>query len=243
MVSWITGATRHDRRCSPRRFFDRTGRRHPSGAPPLADEAGAARRARRARPRPARPAAVGLRPRVVAIHAVVDHHLPHHPRPGTGRACRLPARAAADAAVRQTSRSRSTSRSTSRRCRRRSSVRWRPSRGQGELAFSASLVRRLVESAVEKCREIEGGRSVERQSVRRYGATLDGDCARGDRAVRGRPCISAACAFGAVRPVAGRRGRGALPHRSHARQCDGSEAAPIRPSPHTCRGSTRTRRR
>ena len=45
-------------------------------------------------------------------------------------------------------------------------------RGQGELAFSASLVRRLVQSAVEKCRDIEGGRSVERQSVRRYGATL-----------------------------------------------------------------------
>jgi hypothetical protein len=45
-------------------------------------------------------------------------------------------------------------------------------RGQGGLGYSASLVRRLVQSAVEKCREIEGGRGVERQTVRRYGATL-----------------------------------------------------------------------
>ncbi len=45
-------------------------------------------------------------------------------------------------------------------------------RGQGGLAYSESLVRRLVESAVEKCREIEGGRGVERPHVRRYGATL-----------------------------------------------------------------------
>jgi hypothetical protein len=45
-------------------------------------------------------------------------------------------------------------------------------RGQGGLGYSASLVRRLVQSAVEKCREIEGGRAVERPHVRRYGATL-----------------------------------------------------------------------
>jgi hypothetical protein len=38
--------------------------------------------------------------------------------------------------------------------------------------YSAALVRRLVESAVEKCREIESGRRVERAPVRRYGATL-----------------------------------------------------------------------
>ena len=50
--------------------------------------------------------------------------------------------------------------------------------------FSASLVRRLVQSAVEKCRAIEAAASVERRPVRRYGATLGGDCARGDRAVR-----------------------------------------------------------
>src|SRR5438552_2001229 len=43
-------------------------------------------------------------------------------------------------------------------------------RGQGGLGYSASLVRRLVQSAVEKCREIDGGRAVERQNVRRYGA-------------------------------------------------------------------------
>ena len=43
---------------------------------------------------------------------------------------------------------------------------------QGGLAYSASLVGRLVQSAVEKCREIEGGRGVERQAVRRYGAIL-----------------------------------------------------------------------
>lgn len=45
-------------------------------------------------------------------------------------------------------------------------------RGQGGPAYSASLVGRLVQSAVEKCREIEDGRGVEREPVRRYGATL-----------------------------------------------------------------------
>jgi uncharacterized protein DUF4175 len=45
-------------------------------------------------------------------------------------------------------------------------------RGGAGPAFSASLVRRLVQSAVEKCREIEDGRGVERRTVRRYGATL-----------------------------------------------------------------------
>src|SRR3954452_318717 len=38
--------------------------------------------------------------------------------------------------------------------------------------FSATLVRRLVESAVEKARDIESGRRVERVPMRRYGATL-----------------------------------------------------------------------
>ena len=38
--------------------------------------------------------------------------------------------------------------------------------------YSATLVRRLVESAVEKARAIEGGRRVERAPVRRYSATL-----------------------------------------------------------------------
>ncbi|MEN3340387.1 MAG: hypothetical protein V7647_4063, partial [Acidobacteriota bacterium] len=45
-------------------------------------------------------------------------------------------------------------------------------RGQAGPAHSASLVRRLVQSAVEKCREIDDGRRVERQAVRRYGATI-----------------------------------------------------------------------
>jgi hypothetical protein len=45
-------------------------------------------------------------------------------------------------------------------------------RGDGSSPYSATLVRRLVESAVEKCREIESGRRVERAPVRRYGATL-----------------------------------------------------------------------
>lgn len=44
--------------------------------------------------------------------------------------------------------------------------------GDADSPYSASLVRRLVESAVEKCREIDGGRAVERVPVRRYGATL-----------------------------------------------------------------------
>src|SRR3954469_1214180 len=38
--------------------------------------------------------------------------------------------------------------------------------------FSATLVRRLVESAVEKARAIDGGRRVEAVPMRRYGATL-----------------------------------------------------------------------
>jgi hypothetical protein len=46
--------------------------------------------------------------------------------------------------------------------------------GHGEKgpAYSESLVRRLVESAVEKSRAIDSGRRVERQPVRRYGAML-----------------------------------------------------------------------
>lgn len=42
----------------------------------------------------------------------------------------------------------------------------------GDAAHSAALVRRLVESAVERCREIDGGRAVERTAVRRDGAIL-----------------------------------------------------------------------
>src|SRR3954467_6013235 len=42
----------------------------------------------------------------------------------------------------------------------------------GGSPFSATLVRRLVESAVDKVREVDGGRRVERAPVRRYGATL-----------------------------------------------------------------------
>lgn len=45
-------------------------------------------------------------------------------------------------------------------------------RGAGGPAYSASLVRRLVESAVEKCREIDDGRGVERETVRRFGGAL-----------------------------------------------------------------------
>ena len=37
---------------------------------------------------------------------------------------------------------------------------------------SAALVRRLVESAVEKCQDIEGGRRVERLPLRRYAGTF-----------------------------------------------------------------------
>jgi hypothetical protein len=42
----------------------------------------------------------------------------------------------------------------------------------GSSPYSATLVRRLVESAVEKSREIESGRRVERVPVRRYATTL-----------------------------------------------------------------------
>src|SRR4051812_42443785 len=44
--------------------------------------------------------------------------------------------------------------------------------GESGSPYSATLVRRLVESAVEKVREIEDGRRVERAPVRRYSATL-----------------------------------------------------------------------
>ena len=45
-------------------------------------------------------------------------------------------------------------------------------RGGRESPYSATLVRRLVESAVEKVHAIESGRRVERVPVRRYSATL-----------------------------------------------------------------------
>src|SRR6185436_11399652 len=38
--------------------------------------------------------------------------------------------------------------------------------------YSVTLVRKLVESAVDRCKEIESGRRVERVPVRRYGLTL-----------------------------------------------------------------------
>ena len=44
--------------------------------------------------------------------------------------------------------------------------------GDSGSPYSETLVRRLVESAVEKAREIEDGRRVERAPVRRYSATL-----------------------------------------------------------------------
>src|SRR5215218_3172535 len=46
------------------------------------------------------------------------------------------------------------------------------SRTPGGSPFSATLVRRLVESAVEKAHAVDGGRHVERVPVRRYGVTL-----------------------------------------------------------------------
>src|SRR5580765_656423 len=45
-------------------------------------------------------------------------------------------------------------------------------RGLDGSPFSATLIRRLVESAVEKARAIDNGRHVERVPVRRYGITL-----------------------------------------------------------------------
>src|SRR5262245_42797105 len=45
-------------------------------------------------------------------------------------------------------------------------------RGLNGSPFSATLIRRLVESAVEKARAIDNGRQVERVPVRRYGITL-----------------------------------------------------------------------
>ena len=44
--------------------------------------------------------------------------------------------------------------------------------GGADSPYSATLVRKLVESAVDKCKEIESGRRVERVPVRRYGLTL-----------------------------------------------------------------------
>jgi hypothetical protein len=45
-------------------------------------------------------------------------------------------------------------------------------RADASAPYSAMLVGKLVESAVDKCNEIEGGRRVERVPVRRYGLTL-----------------------------------------------------------------------
>jgi len=45
-------------------------------------------------------------------------------------------------------------------------------RDLGDSVFSATLVRRLVESAIQKARDIDYGRGVERAPVRRYGAML-----------------------------------------------------------------------
>src|SRR5437773_1232449 len=43
-------------------------------------------------------------------------------------------------------------------------------RDLGDSVYSATLVRRLVESAIQKARDIDYGRRVERAPVRRYGA-------------------------------------------------------------------------
>jgi hypothetical protein len=45
-------------------------------------------------------------------------------------------------------------------------------RGDAGSPYSATLVRKLVESAVDRCKEIESGRRVERVPVRRYALTL-----------------------------------------------------------------------
>src|SRR3954471_19622805 len=44
--------------------------------------------------------------------------------------------------------------------------------GGSESPYSAALVRRLVESAIEKAREVDSGRRVERVPVRRYAVML-----------------------------------------------------------------------
>ncbi len=120
--------------------------------------------------RPPRPAAVGLRPRVLALHARLHHHLPRHPRRRARGPRRLPAGAAADAAARATSRSRSTSRSTSRRCRPRSSARSKPSAAAPARRIRRRSFARWSSRRSRSASAIESGRRVERVPVRRYGA-------------------------------------------------------------------------
>ena len=140
-----------------------------------------------------------------------------------------------------TSRSRCISKSTSRRSRRRSSAPSKPANKSADSPYSAALVRRLVESAVEKCDgPSKAGRRVEREPVRRYGATL---AARSPLAAIAlfslRSRVSPSCVVGPARRVARRRGGRAVQHRGHARQRD--RAARRRSDDH--RASVRVRLR
>ena len=145
------------------------------------DEAGAARRAGRRRARRHRPAAVRLRPRVVALHARRDHHLPHHRRSGAGRPDRLPAGpAAAAAAPRRAGRAYLEEHEPSLQAAIISAV--EAERGRSGSPYSATLVRRLVESAVEKAashRRRPARRARARAPLRHHARR---DCSRGDRA-------------------------------------------------------------
>ncbi len=82
--------------------------------------------------------------------------------------------------------------------------------------FSATLVRRLVESAIEKARAVDSGRRVERAPVRRYVDDARSHQPRGRRDLHARPGLPAPRALGAAHCFARCRSRGAVQHRGDA---------------------------
>ena len=188
-------------------------------APPVADEAGDARRGAGRGLRRGGAGAVGVRAAVDAVHAGVDPRLPHRDRAGRraliGYVFLV---AAAAAAASPTSRSRCISKSTSRRSRRRSSARSRRAgqrrRRRSRRRSSASWSR----TRSRRCRPIEDGRRVEREPVRRYSGAARRRARDRRRRLRARSGLPAARAVGAAGHLAERRGRGAVPHRGHAGQ-------------------------
>ena len=94
-------------------------------------------------------------------------------------------------------------------------------RGSATPPYSATLIRRLVESAVEKARAIDCGRHVERTPVRRYGAMLAAIALAAIAIFMLGPAYLRHAAVGAADRLAQRRSGRALQHRGDAGQRDG----------------------
>ena len=82
----------------------------------------------------------------------------------------------------------------------------------------SALVKRLVDSAIEKCRALEEGRRVERRPLKTYAGVVALVVRRDVRPVLVRARLPAPRAVGAAPRVAQRRSRGAVPHRGDAGQ-------------------------